>query len=77
MEKGSHVEGEREHDVHSVEEVLLTFCFTGDTELLEAITPHSQILPSRRRSKCKTSKELHERFPRGKSFLLPTLPQQS
>jgi hypothetical protein len=77
MENGSHVEGEREHDVHSVEEVLLTFCSTGDTELLEAITPHSQVLPSRRRSKRKTSKELYERFPRGESFLFPTLPQQS
>lgn len=59
-----------ELDVHSVEEVLLTFCFTGDTELLEAITPHSQVLQSRRRSKRKTSKGLHERFPRGKSLLL-------
>jgi hypothetical protein len=64
------MEGEREHDVHSVEEVLLTFCSTGDIELLEAITPHSQVLPSRRRSKRKTPKGLHERFPRGKFLLL-------
>jgi hypothetical protein len=70
MEKGSHVEGEMEHDVHSVEEVLLTFCSTGDTELLEAITPHPQVLPSRRRSKRKTPKGLHERFPRSKFLLL-------
>jgi hypothetical protein len=59
------VEGERGYDFHSVEEVLLTFCSTGDIELLEAITPHPQVFPSRGGSERKTTTELYEWFLRG------------
>jgi hypothetical protein len=37
----------------------------GNVELLEAVAAHSQIFPSRGRSECKTSTELHEWFLRG------------
>lgn len=45
---------------------------SGNVELLEAVTSHPQVLPSRRGSECKTSTELYDWVFRGKSlFHLP------
>lgn len=46
---------------------ILTVSFTGDDELLETTTPRPQVLPSRRRSSSKITKELYVWFPWGNS----------
>lgn len=48
---------------------LLIWCSAGNVELLETITAHSQVLPSRRRPKCTTTPEFHEWFLRSRSCL--------
>lgn len=52
---------------------LLTSCFIGDFELLEATSSHLEVFPSRRRSNCKITTEFHDWFLRGMSTtLLPS-----
>jgi hypothetical protein len=46
-------------------DVVADVGLAGDIELLEAITPHPQVLPCRGRSKRTTSTKLHEWFLRG------------
>ncbi|TVY88636.1 NADH-ubiquinone oxidoreductase 14.8 kDa subunit [Lachnellula willkommii] len=54
-----------------LEGTLLTLELAGNAKLLEATPSCSQVLPSRRGPKRKTSTELHVWFLRGKFFILP------
>lgn len=52
---------------------LLTQDLAGNIELLETITSHPQVLPSRRRSKCTTTGEFYEWFLGGRSGPIRTV----